>query len=90
MVTQMHISTPTYSVPLKGQTRDKFFFPCWCTKLVFPSWCETRSTFPAGASQGLFFPSGALQISYFNFAMASKQNDQGCGIMKLYDCTFIS
>ena len=51
-----------------------------CNNVLFPCWCVSGSS----------FPSGALQISYFNFAMASKQNDQGCGIMKLYGFTFIS
>ena len=94
-VTQMHFATPTFarcSVPLKGQTRDTFnrlFFPCWCTTWSFPTICN-KVFFPCWCVPGSSFISCALQISYFNFAMTSKQNDQGYGIMKLYDFTFIS
>ena len=51
-VTQMHVATPTCSVSLKDQTRDKFnrlFFFLLVHNMVFPYWCETMSSFPAGA-----------------------------------------
>ena len=93
-VTQMHIATSifaTCSVSLQGQTRDKF------NRFLFPCWCAPWS-FPTGMQQGLlsllvcnrvFFPCWCFTDFLLLLCHGIKQNDQNCGIMKLYDLVFL-